>query len=204
METLYFSKHWYLHDTTHKNKTEVSEKFRILCSNEGSQCSSVSIVSGCGLDNRVIEVQSAAGAKDFFSNLCVQTGSGAHPASSLMGTGVLSPGVKRGRGVTLTTHPHLVSRSWISRGCTSSSPPSTFMTCGGTALLYIGTNFVIYTDHVILLSLCNVGGFDGLSMQVGWERQEMHSKFWWGNSWKTVTYKVRRGLRVTWRWLLWR
>jgi hypothetical protein len=25
--------------------------------------------------------------------------------------GVLSPGVKRGRGVTLTTHPHLVPRS---------------------------------------------------------------------------------------------
>jgi len=28
-----------------------------------------------------------------------------------VGTGVLSPGVKRGRGVTLTTHPHLVPRS---------------------------------------------------------------------------------------------
>jgi hypothetical protein len=30
-------------------------------------------------------------------------------------TGVLSPGVKRGRGVTLTTHPHLVPRSGMSR-----------------------------------------------------------------------------------------
>jgi hypothetical protein len=28
-----------------------------------------------------------------------------------MGTGVLSPGVKRGRGVTLTTHSHLEPRS---------------------------------------------------------------------------------------------
>jgi len=28
-----------------------------------------------------------------------------------MGTGVLSPEVKRGRGVTLTTHPHLMPRS---------------------------------------------------------------------------------------------
>jgi len=28
-----------------------------------------------------------------------------------MGTGVLSPGVKRGRGVMLTTHPNLVPRS---------------------------------------------------------------------------------------------
>jgi hypothetical protein len=34
--------------------------------------------------------------------------------------GFLSPGVKRGRGMTLTTHPHLVPRSWMSRSYTSS------------------------------------------------------------------------------------
>jgi hypothetical protein len=34
--------------------------------------------------------------------------------------GVLSPGVKRGRGVTLTTHPHLVPRLSMSRSYTSS------------------------------------------------------------------------------------
>jgi len=28
--------------------------------------------------------------------------------------GVISPGVKRGRGVTLTTHPHPEPRSWMS------------------------------------------------------------------------------------------
>ena len=44
-----------------------------------------------------------------FSSL-VQTGSGAHPASCTMGTGSF-PGVKSGRGVTLTTHPLLVPRS---------------------------------------------------------------------------------------------
>jgi hypothetical protein len=49
--------------------------------------------------------RSPAGAKDFSSSLCVQTGSGANLASCTMGTGVLSPGVKRGRGVMLTTHP---------------------------------------------------------------------------------------------------
>jgi hypothetical protein len=38
--------------------------------------------------------------------------------------GVLSPGVKRGRGVMLTTHPHLVSPL----------PPSASMVCSGTAL----------------------------------------------------------------------
>jgi hypothetical protein len=36
--------------------------------------------------------------------------------------GVLSPGVKRGLGVTLTTHPHLVPRSRMSRSYTSSAP----------------------------------------------------------------------------------
>jgi hypothetical protein len=34
--------------------------------------------------------------------------------------GVLSPGVKRGRGVTLTIYPHLIPRSWMSRSYTSS------------------------------------------------------------------------------------
>jgi hypothetical protein len=38
--------------------------------------------------------KSPAESKDFFSNLCVQTGSGVHPASCPMGTGVPSPGVK--------------------------------------------------------------------------------------------------------------
>ena len=37
----------------------------------------------------------------------VQTGPGAHPASCTMGTGSF-PGVKSGRGVTLTPHPLLV------------------------------------------------------------------------------------------------
>jgi hypothetical protein len=36
--------------------------------------------------------------------------------------GVLSPGAKRGRGVTLTAHPHLVPRLRMSRSYTSSPP----------------------------------------------------------------------------------
>jgi len=43
----------------------------------------------------------------------VQTGPRAHPASCTMGTGSF-PGVKSGRGVTLTPHPHLVPWSWKS------------------------------------------------------------------------------------------
>jgi hypothetical protein len=49
--------------------------------------SSGSIVSDYGLDDRAIRVRSPAGANDFSSSLCVQTGSGAHPASCTMGTG---------------------------------------------------------------------------------------------------------------------
>jgi hypothetical protein len=50
--------------------------------------------SGYGLDDRAIEVRSPAGAKEFSSNLCVQTGSGAHPASCTIGTGGPFPGGK--------------------------------------------------------------------------------------------------------------
>jgi hypothetical protein len=87
-----------------------------------SQGSSVSIVCDCGLDDRPNGVRSSAGTKDFSSNLCVQTDFGAHPASCAMVPGVLSPGAKRGRGVTLTTHPHIVPRSRMSRSYASSFP----------------------------------------------------------------------------------
>jgi hypothetical protein len=56
------------------------------------------VVSDYGLDDRAIEVRSSAGAKDFSSNLCVQTGSGAHPAFCTMGTGDPFPGGKSAAG----------------------------------------------------------------------------------------------------------
>jgi hypothetical protein len=56
--------------------------------------------------------------------------------------GVLSPGLNYGQGVTLTTHPHLVSRSRMSRSYTS-SPPSASVECSGTALaLAITTGYL--------------------------------------------------------------
>jgi hypothetical protein len=92
--------------------------------------SSVNIVSGYGLDDRAIEVRSPA---DFSSNLCVQTGSGAHPASCPMGTGGPFPGTKARPGRDADHSPHLVPRSRMSRSYTS-SPPSASMACSGTAL----------------------------------------------------------------------
>jgi hypothetical protein len=78
-----------------------------------SRGSSGSIVSDYGLDGRPIGLPSQAVAKDFSSNHCVQTGSEAHPASCTVGTGGPFPGAKRGRGVALTTHPHLVPRAGL-------------------------------------------------------------------------------------------
>jgi hypothetical protein len=84
--------------------------------------SSVSIVSDYGLDDRAIGVRSPAGAKDVSSNLCVQTGSGAHPASCTMGTGgPFSRGKVRQRR-DADHSPHLVPRSRMSRSYTSSPP----------------------------------------------------------------------------------
>jgi hypothetical protein len=50
-------------------------------------------VSDYGLDDRAIEIRSSTGT-DFSSSPCVQTGSGAHPASYPMGTGFFFPGGK--------------------------------------------------------------------------------------------------------------
>ena len=70
--------------------------------------SSVGIATDYGMDGPGIE---SRWRRDFPP---VQTGSGAHTLSMTMGT-VSFPGVKYGRGVTLTTHPLLVPWSWKSR-----------------------------------------------------------------------------------------
>jgi len=61
-----------------------------------------------------------------------QTGPGAHPASSKMGTGSF-PGVKSGRDVLLTTHHLLVPRSWKSRAILSGPHRA----CNGNTLTYL-------------------------------------------------------------------
>jgi hypothetical protein len=81
-----------------------------------SQGSSVSIVSGYGLDDRAVEIRFLAEAS--VSRLAL--GPTQPPVQWV--PGVLSPGLKRGRGVTLTTHPHPVPRSKMSRSYTSSPP----------------------------------------------------------------------------------
>jgi hypothetical protein len=79
-------------------------------------------------------VRSLAETDDFCSSLCVQTSSEAHTASYPMGNVSSFQGVRRGRGVTLTTHPRLVPRSRMSSSCTS--PPHWRLHCGSGKAFY--------------------------------------------------------------------
>ena len=108
--------------------------FRVAISTEFGPVSSDVIATDYGLDGPRIEPQWGARFPP------VQTGPGAHPASCTMGTGSF-PGVKYGRGVLLTTHPLLVSRSWKSRAVPL---PIFWATTGpvtGTLYLFISTEF---------------------------------------------------------------
>jgi hypothetical protein len=74
----------------------------------GSWDSSVSTVSGYGVNDQAIKVQSVAEARDSSSSLCVQTGLGAHPASCTMRTQGPFPGGKTWPGHD-TDHSSLFS-----------------------------------------------------------------------------------------------
>jgi hypothetical protein len=92
----------------------------IIISSE-SRSSSGSIVSDYGLDERAIEVRSQQG-QIFLLAPAFRLALGPTQPPIQWVPVVLSPGVKRGRGVTLTTHPHLVLRLRMSRSYTSSPP----------------------------------------------------------------------------------
>jgi hypothetical protein len=78
------------------------------------------------------------------------------PSLLYNGTGGSFPGAKRGRSVTLTTHPHPVPRSGMSRSYPS-LPPSACVACSGIALLFatyyharghgVGTEVIFVTRY---------------------------------------------------------
>jgi hypothetical protein len=74
-------------------------------------------------------VRSPTEAEDFSSKLCVQP-----PVQWV--PGALSPGVKRGRGVMLTTHPLLVQKLRKSRSCTSCYPNAPLWSVTGPLYLF--------------------------------------------------------------------
>jgi hypothetical protein len=73
----------------------------------------------------------------------VPTGPGAHPASCIMGTGFF-PGVKSGRGVTLTPHPLLVPLVMKELSYTS-TPPMGRSACTEPQCLYNGALHLYYS-----------------------------------------------------------
>jgi hypothetical protein len=83
-----------------------SDIFQQYISKWGSRVSSDSLVSDYGLDDRAIGVRSPAGARDFSLSSVSRPALGpTQPPLQWV------PGVKRGQGVMLTTHPNLVPRS---------------------------------------------------------------------------------------------
>jgi hypothetical protein len=90
-------------------KQELKKKIRLGTGALWSWGSSASVVSDYILD--AIDVQSLSMARDCSSNLCVQTGSGAHPASYTMGNGGPFPRDKVRPGSDADHSPHLVLRS---------------------------------------------------------------------------------------------
>jgi len=115
-------------------------------------------VSDYSLDDWVIEVRSPAEGKDFSSSLCGRTRSGVHPTSYPMGTGGPFPrGVKRGVVLTLTTPPHLVPSSRMSRSYIFTLPLGACMAVARLLFTYQchyawgrRTRRPMYRDHFVI------------------------------------------------------
>jgi hypothetical protein len=103
---------------------------------------SVSIVSGYGLDDQAIEFDPRQRKRIFPLASVPRLALRSNQLPVKWVPGVISPGLKRCRGVTLTTHPNLVPRSRTSRSYTS-SPPSANVPCSGTALAFMWTGFIL-------------------------------------------------------------
>jgi hypothetical protein len=92
-----------------------------------------SVVSDYGLGYHAMEVRPPAEAKDFPLTSVSRPALGPTQPPVQQVLGVVSPGVKRGLGVTLTIHPHLEPRS---------SPP-----CASTSVLWGCFTFTTEENH---------------------------------------------------------
>jgi hypothetical protein len=108
--------------------------------------SSVSIVFGYGMNNQKIEVRSRQRQWIFPLASASRPALGPTQLPVQWVAGALSPGLKCGRGVTLTTHPQLMPRLRMSRSYTSSIP-SAFVACSETALAFKDLQEVEFYIH---------------------------------------------------------
>jgi hypothetical protein len=102
--------------------------------------------------------------------------------------GVLFPGVKRGRGVTLTTHPHLVPRSRMSRSHTP-FPPSAPMECSGncfTFTFYWFRPYVVIISSLLMHASCKVETYTEENYQNGCWTDNMWNNIWNHAVWQDV------------------
>ena len=98
----------------------------------------------------------------------VQTGPGTHPASCTMGTGCF-PGVKTGRGVTLTPHPLLVPLVMKEQSY-ASTPPMGHMDCTEPQCLYKGALDLYF----FTLKLSEISGCMSCESVCCGEKEELH------------------------------
>jgi hypothetical protein len=90
----------------------------------------------CLTTDWITGVRSPTGEEDFSSSLCVQTGSGIHPASCTMGTGGPFPGGKARPGRDADHSPSSAEVKNESERYLLAPPPGASMACSGTALLF--------------------------------------------------------------------
>jgi hypothetical protein len=177
LETSWMRRPWPNGGCSAKNKN--SRILNPIMQSVGRLGSAVGIATGYGLDGPVIEFRWGAS----FS-VPVQTNPGVHPASCTMGTGVF-PGVKSGRGVTLTPHHLLVPWSWKSIATPllplwAVRPVQNLSACTRVQLTFIiqsGTeatwyykehNCILLTQCLHVLTIWNVKNVFFLLWQIVW------------------------------------
>jgi hypothetical protein len=100
-------------------------EFLLTCSLFRELGSSVSILSGCRLDDQQLRFDCWQRQRIFPITSVSRPALGPTQPSVQCVPGVLSQGLKHGRGMTLTTHPHLVlGREWV--GAILPLPPSMY------------------------------------------------------------------------------
>jgi hypothetical protein len=103
--------------------------------------------------------------------LCVQTGSGTHPASYPMGTGGLFPRAKARLGRDADHSPPSIAEAENEYELHLLSPPSAYVACSGTALafsMFMSGNQNAVRNHnikvqQILQNCCKILGNDSVS-----------------------------------------
>jgi hypothetical protein len=119
--------------------------------------------------------------EDFSSSLCVQTGFGPTQPSVQWVPGVSSLGLKRGRGVTLATHPHLMPRLRMSRSYTPLHP-SAFVACSWIALAFsFLVHFRFWISLRSSLQLCSCSCL--LSEYLLHSSSSLKQSFAWHSAW---------------------